>query len=95
MAKEKEKKEKLVMTEPTKIFFDMLFDYKYLKYIFKYGFYWDDDITMFLLSKSSQRVRELAKAISKSVYKNCVSTLWCEYTNSGLKKRSSPGRTGE
>lgn len=88
MAKEKAKKEKLVMTEPTKIFFDMLFDYKYLKYIFKYGFYWDDDITMFLLSKSSQRVRELAKAISKSVYKNCVSTLWCEYTNSGLKKRS-------
>ena len=75
-------------TEPTKIFFDMLFDYKYLKYIFKYGFYWDDEITMFLLSKSSQRVRELAKTISKSVYKNCVSTLWCEYTNSGLKKKS-------
>lgn len=75
-------------TEPTKIFFDMLFDYKYLKYIFKYGFYWDDEITMFLLSKSSQRVRELAKTISESVYKNCVSTLWCEYTNSGLKKKS-------
>lgn len=76
------------MAESAKIFFDMLFDYKYLKYIFKYGFYWDDDITKFLLSKSSQRVREMAKAIPDSIYENCVSTPWYEYVNNGQEKKS-------
>ena len=74
--------------EPTKIFFDMLFDYRYLKYIFKYGFFWDDDITKFLLSKSSQRVRELSNAISDSVYENCVTEPWYEHANGGRTKKS-------
>ena len=34
-----------ITKEPVKIFFDVLFDYINLKYIFEYGFSWDADVT--------------------------------------------------
>lgn len=80
----------LRVEEPTKIFFDLLFEYKTIIYIFKYGFYWEDEMTELLLSKSSQRVRELMNIISSSAYENCVSTPWCE--NLYGKKAKKSGR---
>ncbi len=74
------------ITEPTKIFYDLLFDYNNLKYIFKYGFYWDDRLTGALLSKSSQRVRELVNIISEPVYGNSVSTPWSLHAPGSGKK---------
>ncbi len=82
-----QKRQKMIAPEPTKIFFDMLFDYRNLNFIFKYGFYWDDEMTNMLLSKSSQRVRELVNIIQKSVYENSVIIPWNQYA-AGSKKKS-------
>ncbi len=81
------RKQKKIPTEPTKIFFDMLFDYRNLNYIFKYGFYWDDEMTNLLLSKSSQRVRELVNIIQESVYENSIITPWSQHAM-GCRKKS-------
>ncbi len=76
----------MAAAEPTKIFFDMLFDYRNLNYIFKYGFYWDDEMTSLLLAKSSQRVRELVNIIQGSVYENSVITPWSRHVAGNRKK---------
>lgn len=58
--------------EAIKIFYDIILEYKTLKYIFDYGFYWDDKITKYLMGKTSQKSRELYNILKDPVYKNCA-----------------------
>lgn len=75
--------------EATKIFRDLLVDYWDLKYIFEYGFYWDDRVTKEILHKGSQTVRELTNILADSVYKNCVCTSWWKNVDGEKAKKSS------
>lgn len=75
--------------EATKIFRDILVDYWDLKYIFEYGFYWDDKVTKAILHKGSQTVRELTNILADSVYKNCVCTSWWKNVGGEKVKKSS------
>ncbi len=77
-----------VKNEPTKIFFDVLSDYWDLKYIFEYGFYWDDKATEVLLGKSSQKPRELEKILKEAIYAHCAAAPWWMYTAGDKAKKS-------
>lgn len=68
-------------TESTKIFFDVLSDIQDLRYIFEYGFTWDDNVADLLLSKSSQKTRELAKILESAVYENSAVSPWWQRIN--------------
>lgn len=69
-----------------KIFTDVLADYEDLKYIFIYGFYWDDQITKIMFSKGSQTIRQLTNILAKPVYGACVNMSWYESTNGKAKQ---------
>lgn len=62
-----------------KIFRDVLGDYQELKYIFEYGFYWEDRVTKTLYFKTSQKFRELAEMFSEIFDKGSYA-LWTDNT---------------
>lgn len=70
-----------------KIFRDILGDYQELKYIFEYGFYWEDRVTKALYSKTSQKFRELAELFSE-IYDEGSYALWTDNTEKGNYKLS-------
>lgn len=51
-----------------RFFCDPLRDYDELKYIFEYGFKWDDKISLLLDGKTSQNYRKLENALSGYIY---------------------------
>lgn len=69
-----------------KVFTDFLADYRDLKFIFEYGFYWDDMVTQTLYEKGSQIIRELTGILKDNVYSNGPYVCWWECV--GGKKRS-------
>lgn len=73
----------------SKIITDILFDYPNLKYMFQYGFYWDDRATDLVLSKTSQTLRTMMDLLAESVYKNCVWTPWYTHVRNGQAKKSA------
>ncbi len=52
------------MSDAPKVFYDIILDYQPLKFIYEYGFDWDDRITKLLFQKSSQKPRELMNLLS-------------------------------
>lgn len=60
-----------------KVFYDVILDYQTLKFIYEYGFTWDDKITRILLNKTSQKPRELGRLLS-NVSESTACVLWSE-----------------
>lgn len=69
-----------------KVFTDFLADYQDLKFIFEYGFYWDDTVTQELYEKGCQMIRELTGILKDEVYTNGLYVNWWERV--GGKKKS-------
>ena len=72
--------------ESTKVFYDILFDYLNLKYIFEYGFNWSDEAAEHLMNRSSQKARELANLLGNEIYEVCISAPRWMYTSEKTKK---------
>ena len=68
-----------------KVFFDILSDYQDLKYIFEYGFGWDDKATQEIMNKGSRSVRELDGILSVIKSGNMAYVPWYQYTDGGKK----------
>ena len=69
-----------------KIFFDVLSDYEDLKYIFEYGFYWDDSLSKMKCHKGSQTIRRLTNVLSDPVYPVCANKPWDKDKPESAKK---------
>lgn len=77
------------MGEFSKIFTDVILDYQKLKFVFEYGFGWDDRIVNHLYGKSSQNFRELGDVLLKGNLKDhyCYEP-WSKYR----EKKSGKGQ---
>lgn len=73
------------MSDAPKVFYDIILDYQPLKFIYEYGFDWDDRITKLLFQKSSQKPRELMNLLS-DVTENAITTLWRYMMDSPAKR---------
>lgn len=76
------------MKEPAKVFYDFLFDYETLKYLFVYGYFWENDQEESLMANSSPKIRELVAILKDPVYGGCLGIPWWKYTKSGKNKKN-------
>ena len=75
--------------ESPKVFYDLLFDYKELVYIFEYGFFWDEQLSDVLDIKAIPKIRELYNALSENIYDRCAKIPWWLYTKDSNAKKSN------
>lgn len=68
-----------------KVFFDILSDYRDLRYIFEYGFGWDDKATQEIMNKGSRSVRDLDGILSVIKSGNKAYVPWYQYADGGKK----------
>lgn len=75
--------------QSVKVFIDLLADFEQLKYIFEYGFYWDDETAELITNKTSQSFRELSDILSDEVLANCATISWTESIPKGAARKSN------